>query len=309
MDGDGDFAVAWISSESTLSGGASLYARLFKGSGMPATQELRVEYVEPRQPSPRQPSVAMDAQGNFIVAWQQQSPNPDGSGIGQNIFARRFAGPDDTRAGCAGYLATHAGTFRDEAINGSGGDDVIQARAGDDVVMGGAGDDIICGGHGNDQLFGEEGSDRLFGGADDDVLDGGAGSDFCDRQTHVNADTVVDCEEIEISIDIQPPDPRNVVDLVDPGSRVRAALLSDAAFDATQVDIATVRFGPGRAAATAHWTRDVDQDGVGDLVVMFKTIETGIGCSVPEASLTAQTYTGLGVRGTDRLRTECTQAP
>jgi Ca2+-binding RTX toxin-like protein len=142
-------------------------------------------------------SVAMDGRGNFVTTWVKTANNPDGSGIGPNIFVQRFAGPENTRPACEQFLASKVGTKGNDTITGTAGEDVIQGLAGNDVISGRGGGDLICGGAGNDQLFGEGGNDRLFGNSEDDLLDGGTGFDFCNGQTHVNADTAVSCEQID----------------------------------------------------------------------------------------------------------------
>lgn len=52
----------------------------------------------------------------------------------------------------------------------------------------------------------------------------------------------------------------------------------------------TIRFGPAGAVVRWHWTRDVNRDGVADLVVTFKTRHTGIKCGDTAAPLTARTF-------------------
>jgi hypothetical protein len=110
---------------------------------------------------------------------------------------------------------------------------------------------------------------------------------------------------LEISLDIEPQDKRNVVNLIPKNGDVRVALLSSEAFDALQVDLDTVRFGTAGAVAHAHWTRDVKRDGHTDLVVMFETGHTGIKCGDTAAPLTAETHGGVAVHGTDLLQTRC----
>jgi hypothetical protein len=144
----------------------------------------------------------MDGGGNFVAAWPQFGPNPDGSispdggTSSENIFVQRYAGPEDARPACSNFIASQVGTAREDVITGTPGNDVIQGLSGSDAISGRGGDDVICGGSGGDQLFGEAGNDRLLGGSGDDVLDGGAQPDFCDGQNHVNADTALDCENV-----------------------------------------------------------------------------------------------------------------
>ena len=204
MDADGDFVLTWSGNESTQGGPPVLSLRLFSSSGLPLTDERRFSFPDLGPQPPTDPHVAMDARGNYISVWEQGGTNPDGCGSSENIFVRRYAGPDDTRVGCAGYLATKSGSNHHDMIVGTPQDDTIHALGGHDTVVGGGGEDIVCGGRGNDQLFGESGNDRLLGGPGDDFLDGGPGSDACDGQQHVNTDAVR-------SLRANPPDKRAVV--------------------------------------------------------------------------------------------------
>ena len=196
MDADGDFVLTWSGNESQQGGPPVLSLRLFNSWGLPLTDERRFSFPQLGPAGATDPDVAMDAGGNYISVWQQSGANPDGSGSGDNIFVRRYAGPHDTRLGCAGYLATKIGSKHHDMIGGTSRDDTIHALGGHDTVVGGGGEDIVCGGQGNDQLFGEGGNDRLLGGPGDDFLDGGAGSDVCDGQQHVNTDAARSCETV-----------------------------------------------------------------------------------------------------------------
>ena len=79
--------------------------------------------------------------------------------------------------------------------------------------------------------------------------------------------------------------------------------LSD--FDATQIDPATLMFGPNDAViahAQGHLS-DVDGDGDIDLVVHFRVQETGISCGDTEATLTGETYAGNSIVGAAAIQT------
>lgn len=104
-------------------------------------------------------------------------------------------------------------------------------------------------------------------------------------------------------IDIKPGSNTNPVN---PGSKgvTPVAVLGSIDFDAMQVDVSTVRFGPADAP-TAHngHVQDVNGDGFIDMMMHFKTQETGIVCGDTEASLTGETFDGALFTGTDAVKT------
>ena len=70
--------------QSYQAGNYDIYARLYHADGTPRTGEFRVNtYTTDNQVDA---SVAMDAAGDFVVAWQ--SYGQDGSGYG--IYAQRY---------------------------------------------------------------------------------------------------------------------------------------------------------------------------------------------------------------------------
>lgn len=83
MDDDGNFVVAWNSFGQDGSSWG-VYARRFNASGVAQGGEFQVNTFTTN--AQRYPKVAMDADGDFVVAWQSQ--NQDGSGYG--VYARRF---------------------------------------------------------------------------------------------------------------------------------------------------------------------------------------------------------------------------
>ena len=83
MDGDGDFVVVWQSyQDGSLHG---IFAQRFSSSGAPIAAEFQVNVYTTNGQS--HPWVAVDSDGDFVVAWE--SPGQDGQQLG--VFARRFA--------------------------------------------------------------------------------------------------------------------------------------------------------------------------------------------------------------------------
>jgi hypothetical protein len=83
MDADGDFVVVWQSQLQDGAGGG-IYAQRFDATGIAQGAEFRVNSEIANDQGA--PDVAMDAAGNFVVAWE--SLNQDGSSWG--IFAQRY---------------------------------------------------------------------------------------------------------------------------------------------------------------------------------------------------------------------------
>jgi hypothetical protein len=81
-DADGDFVVAWSSAGGQDGSSYGLFAQRFASDGAPLGVEFRLNNVT--QGAQRAPAVAMESDGDFVVAFQ----GPDGNGDG--IKARRF---------------------------------------------------------------------------------------------------------------------------------------------------------------------------------------------------------------------------
>jgi len=110
-----------------------------------------------------------------------------------------------------------------------------------------------------------------------------------------------------VDIDIKPGNKRNVINPRSKGG-IWVAVLSDtdpeSPFDpSSQVDIPTVEFGPDGAKATRYKVKDINKDGLGDLLLRFKIQKTGIACGDTEATLTGETFDGLIISGTDSIKT------
>jgi len=106
-----------------------------------------------------------------------------------------------------------------------------------------------------------------------------------------------------VRIDIRPHAPRNVI-RPGAGGFVEVAVLSEAGLDATTVDPASVSFGPaGAPPIGAPAVRDVDRDGLDDLVLAFSVDATGIACGDTSATLAGLTAGGVEISGADALVT------
>jgi hypothetical protein len=108
---------------------------------------------------------------------------------------------------------------------------------------------------------------------------------------------------LTVALDVRPGSPENTVNPKSNGV-ISAAILSTNGFDASTVDQASVRFGANQIVAegTGHF-RDVDHDGLLDLILQFRVQDTGIQCGDTSVSVTGQTVDGIPIQGTDIIRT------
>jgi DNA-binding beta-propeller fold protein YncE len=112
----------------------------------------------------------------------------------------------------------------------------------------------------------------------------------------------IEPEYVLVDIDIKPDSLENTINLGSKGM-IPVAVMSSDTFDATTVDPLSVEFG-SRGALEAHGKghiEDVNEDGEPDLVLHFKTQETGILCGDREAPLTGNTFDGQGIEGSDSI--------
>jgi cysteine-rich repeat protein len=108
----------------------------------------------------------------------------------------------------------------------------------------------------------------------------------------------------DVTIDIKPWSFPNSINLGSKG-KLTVAILTTDDFDATTVDPLSVEFGPD-SALEAHGKghiEDVDDDGDLDLVLHFKTLESGIACGETEVRLTGETFDGQDIEGYDSIQT------
>ena len=110
---------------------------------------------------------------------------------------------------------------------------------------------------------------------------------------------------LPIAIDVRPWSPRNVINPFGRGV-VAVALLGSAVFDVSEVEIGSLAFGPVGAPASARprpRLRDVDKDGIGDLVAYFPVDETGIAMGDTEACLIGEMLDRTPIEGCDAIST------
>ncbi len=85
MDADGDFVVVWDSTNHQDGDSYGVFGQLFASNGSPAGSEFQINtYTTEAQ---FQPSVAMDADGDFVVVWSSSNQDGDNNGV----IGQRFA--------------------------------------------------------------------------------------------------------------------------------------------------------------------------------------------------------------------------
>ena len=106
-----------------------------------------------------------------------------------------------------------------------------------------------------------------------------------------------------VTIDIKPGSFPNSINPKSKGM-ISVAILTSDSFDATTVDSTTVLFGAAgtEAAPVQSALEDVAGDGDTDMILHFKTQDTGIQCGDTSASLTGETFNGQAIEGSDAIK-------
>jgi hypothetical protein len=115
-------------------------------------------------------------------------------------------------------------------------------------------------------------------------------------------------EVIPVIVDIKPGEFPNLINITRDPNRIEVipvAILTTSIFDAATVDPRTVRFGKtGTEAAPVQTTlADANGDGALDLILRFRTQDTGLQCGDTVAELTAQTMGREVIQGSDAIVT------
>jgi hypothetical protein len=105
-----------------------------------------------------------------------------------------------------------------------------------------------------------------------------------------------------VAMDIKPDDVPNTLNLRSRGV-VPIAILTTEQFDATSIDLTSLRFGVSgkEAAALRAVFDDVDGDGDTDLLVFFRSQDTTVDCETLFTYISGVTLTGVSIAGTDSV--------
>jgi len=107
---------------------------------------------------------------------------------------------------------------------------------------------------------------------------------------------------IGVQIDIRPGGVPNPINLKSRG-RIPVGVLTTKDFDATSLDVETIRFGGSgnKAKPDQIGREDIDGDGDLDLILHFRIQSLGFDCTTSQGVLTGQTASGVNVLGIDSI--------
>ena len=125
--------------------------------------------------------------------------------------------------------------------------------------------------------------------------------DGTDTGTPMEAEVSITAFNYDAGIDVKPGSEENPINLKSKGV-IPVAIYTTESFDATTVDIETVRFGPNEAPPVHFAYEDIDDDGDIDLILHFRTQATGIAEDDTEVTLTGETDSGMAFTGTDVIK-------
>ena len=108
---------------------------------------------------------------------------------------------------------------------------------------------------------------------------------------------------LTVALDVRPGSAENPVNPKSKGV-IPVAILSTNSFDASTIDQASLRFGPGQALAEGNGHLvDLNGDGQLDLLLHFRTQDAGIQCGESSVSIIGQTVNGIPIQGSDSITT------
>ncbi|MBF2079610.1 MAG: hypothetical protein IGR76_14100 [Synechococcales cyanobacterium T60_A2020_003] len=202
MDDDGNFVIAWESTGQDRDTDG-VFARRYDDSGT-ALDKKEFQVNEFEDGNQWGPDIALDNDGNILIAWSSEDQDKDGYGIYARTYNSTFNASKEFRVnsfttgdqfdpsvalnedGDAIVSWTSDGQDRSDygvyaqrfTVNGAtDGNDKLVGTSGDDVISGLRGDDRITGRGGKDTLNGDQGDDTLTGSSGGDKLNGGSGRD------------------------------------------------------------------------------------------------------------------------------------
>ncbi|WP_221409173.1 putative Ig domain-containing protein, partial [Reichenbachiella versicolor] len=84
MDADGDFVIVWSGDGGYVHGGTDIMAQRFDASGNKVESEFRVNFGTFKNSI--NPAISMDADGDFVVTWQDENVDGDDYGIEARLY-------------------------------------------------------------------------------------------------------------------------------------------------------------------------------------------------------------------------------